>query len=338
MLAELAVNEPATFASLVATAKAALPATSTRPRPRSHGIRFDKGVLLTEGALSRAPGAHPAGTPRPYAEPVLENPRSPRVRAVAKLTKRSARQETGLFLLEGPQAAREALAYRPETVIEVFATPTAMERHADLRDAARDAGVEVVFTTEARARRDGRHRDAAGDRRGRAAVADLRPRRVRRIAPPGRDLRGGARSGQPRHDHPGRGCRGRRRRDPHRPHGRSVQPQGRPRHDGVALPPAGRGRRGPRERRRARARGGRARRRRRCRAAGTSSRARSLLAEPTAWLFGNEARGLDEESLALADLSLRLPIYGSAESLNLATAASVCLYETAFAQRAGAPS
>ncbi|MGB4780093.1 TrmH family RNA methyltransferase, partial [Microbacterium sp.] len=61
---------------------------------------------------------------------------------------------------------------------------------------------------------------------------------------------------------------------------------------------------------------------------------RALLREPTAWLFGNEARGLDEAALAHADLSLRLPIYGRAESLNLATAASVCLYETAFAQRA----
>ena len=88
------------------------------------------------------------GRGEPYAEDVLENPRSPRVRAVAKLTKRSARQETGLFLLEGPQAAREALAYRPDTVIEMFATPSALERHADLREAARDAGIEVVFTTE----------------------------------------------------------------------------------------------------------------------------------------------------------------------------------------------
>ena len=87
--------------------------------------------------------------PRPYADRVLENPRSPRVRAVAKLTKRSARQETGLFLVEGPQAAREVLAYRPDTVLEVFATPTAMERHADVRDAAREAGLDVVFTTEA---------------------------------------------------------------------------------------------------------------------------------------------------------------------------------------------
>ena len=80
---------------------------------------------------------------------MLENPRSPRVRAVAKLTKRSARQETGLFLLEGPQAAREALAYRPESVVELFATPTAMERHNDIRVAAREAGLDVVFTTEA---------------------------------------------------------------------------------------------------------------------------------------------------------------------------------------------
>jgi TrmH family RNA methyltransferase len=61
---------------------------------------------------------------------------------------------------------------------------------------------------------------------------------------------------------------------------------------------------------------------------------RDDLAGPTAWLFGNEARGLDDEAVALADLSLRLPIFGRAESLNLATAASVCLYESAFAQRA----
>ena len=80
---------------------------------------------------------------------MLENPRSPRVRAVAKLTKRSARQETGLFLLEGPQAAREALAYRPDTVVELYATPTAMERHQDVRDAARAAGLDIEFTTEA---------------------------------------------------------------------------------------------------------------------------------------------------------------------------------------------
>lgn len=61
---------------------------------------------------------------------------------------------------------------------------------------------------------------------------------------------------------------------------------------------------------------------------------RELLAQPTAWLFGNEARGLDDDSRALADLTVSVPIYGQAESLNLGTAASVCLYASAFEQRA----
>ena len=63
--------------------------------------------------------------------------------------------------------------------------------------------------------------------------------------------------------------------------------------------------------------------------------ARHLLAGPTAWLFGNEAWGLPDELLALADASIAVPIYGRAESLNLATAAAVCLYASAAAQRGG---
>jgi TrmH family RNA methyltransferase len=51
---------------------------------------------------------------------------------------------------------------------------------------------------------------------------------------------------------------------------------------------------------------------------------------PTAWLFGSEAHGLPEEVKAEADESLRVPIYGKAESLNLATAATVCLYASAW--------
>jgi TrmH family RNA methyltransferase len=54
---------------------------------------------------------------------------------------------------------------------------------------------------------------------------------------------------------------------------------------------------------------------------------------PTAWLFGNEAWGLPPETRALADDVVRVPIYGAAESLNLATAAAVCLYASARAQR-----
>jgi TrmH family RNA methyltransferase len=58
------------------------------------------------------------------------------------------------------------------------------------------------------------------------------------------------------------------------------------------------------------------------------------LSVPTAWLFGNEAWGLPEELLALADETVAVPIYGRAESLNLASAAAVCLYASAAAQRA----
>jgi RNA methyltransferase, TrmH family len=58
-----------------------------------------------------------------------------------------------------------------------------------------------------------------------------------------------------------------------------------------------------------------------------------LLARPTAWLFGNEAWGLPEEIAALADHRVRIPLHGRAESLNLATAAAVCLYASARAQR-----
>jgi TrmH family RNA methyltransferase len=58
-----------------------------------------------------------------------------------------------------------------------------------------------------------------------------------------------------------------------------------------------------------------------------------LLAAPTAWLFGNEAWGLPDELGALADHRVRIPIHGRAESLNLATAAALCLYASARAQR-----
>lgn len=57
------------------------------------------------------------------------------------------------------------------------------------------------------------------------------------------------------------------------------------------------------------------------------------LSSPTAWVMGNEAWGLPSEYLALADRSVAVPLYGHAESLNLATAAAICLYTSATAQR-----
>lgn len=59
------------------------------------------------------------------------------------------------------------------------------------------------------------------------------------------------------------------------------------------------------------------------------------LAAPVAWLFGNEAWGLPEPDLALADQMVAIDMWGQAESLNLSTAAAICLYATASAQRAG---
>ncbi len=57
------------------------------------------------------------------------------------------------------------------------------------------------------------------------------------------------------------------------------------------------------------------------------------LSRPTAWVMGNEAWGLPEADAALADALVAVPLRGRAESLNLATAAAVCLYETSTAQR-----
>jgi len=60
---------------------------------------------------------------------------------------------------------------------------------------------------------------------------------------------------------------------------------------------------------------------------------RGALSKPLAWLFGNEAHGLPTEALEAAELSVRVPILGRAESLNVAAAAAVCLYATARARR-----
>lgn len=264
---------------------------------------------------------------------MLENPRSPRVRAVAKLSKRTARQETGLYLLEGPQAAREVLAYRPDTVVELYATPSAWEKHQDIREIAEESGIEVIFAAEPVL-------DAMADTvtpQGIIAVARQAPTSVRDVfagAPRliviceevrdpgnlGTIIRAADAVGADAVVLTGRTV------DPYNP--KVVRATtGSLFHLPVAV---GADLAGTIER---------------ARGAGLRVIAadvggadflahRGTLAEPTAWVFGNEARGLDEDSLALVDMSLKLPIYGRAESLNLATAASVCLYESAFAQRA----
>lgn len=61
--------------------------------------------------------------------------------------------------------------------------------------------------------------------------------------------------------------------------------------------------------------------------------AEGKLSVPTAWIMGNEAWGLPAEDAQLADQVVSVPMWGAAESLNLSSAAAVCLYQSASAQR-----
>jgi TrmH family RNA methyltransferase len=265
---------------------------------------------------------------------MLENPRSPRVRAVAKLAKKAARAESGLFLLEGPQAVAEALTFRPQLVVELYATPSALERYTDIAETAVDAGVDVEFVTE-------EVLDSMADTvtpQGFVAVCHQFPTAVKDVfaASPrlvaileevrdpgnaGTIVRAADAAGADAVVFTGRTV------DLYNP--KVVRSStGSLFHLPVAV---GAELEDVLER---------------ARAAGLTvlaadvkgedlltARSEGVLARPTAWLFGNEARGLPDEQLALADRVVTVPIYGYAESMNLATAASVCLYESAFAQR-----
>jgi TrmH family RNA methyltransferase len=57
------------------------------------------------------------------------------------------------------------------------------------------------------------------------------------------------------------------------------------------------------------------------------------LSAPTAWLFGPEAHGLPIALAQLATHRVHIPMPGSAESLNVASAAAICLYQSARAHR-----
>ena len=51
------------------------------------------------------------------------------------------------------------------------------------------------------------------------------------------------------------------------------------------------------------------------------------LTEKCAWIFGNEGKGVSDEILAQADATVKIPMQGATESLNIAQAATVCLFE-----------
>ena len=265
---------------------------------------------------------------------MLDNPRSPRVRAVAKLAKKGARSETGLFLLEGPQAVAEALTFAPHLVIDLFATPTALERHADIARRASDADIDVEFVTEPVL-------DSMADTvtpQGFIAVCRQFPTALKDIFAAGprlvavlEEVRDPGNAGTIIRAADAAGA------DAVILTGRSVD---------LYNPKVVRSTTGSLFHLPVAVEATLDDVLRRAREAGLQAlaadikgdylldvRTAGVLAKPTAWVFGNEASGLSDDDLAAVDRAVSLPIYGQAESLNLATAASVCLYESAFALR-----
>ncbi|GIJ10165.1 RNA methyltransferase [Micromonospora andamanensis] len=265
---------------------------------------------------------------------MLFTPRTPRVVAARRLQRRRERDTTGRFLAEGPQAVREALG-RPGTVLELFGTPAALDRYADLAaTAARDDVPVSEVTDDAVAALAEtvapqglvavcQHLDVAltvalsRSPRLVAVLADIRDPgnagTVLRTA----DAAGATAvifTGDAVDPYNGKCVRASagslfhvdvvRERDPAatltaaRAAGLTVlAATGHGDDDLDALADAGR------------------------------------LAAPTAWLFGSEAHGLPAELAEAADARVRVPLHGRAESLNLAAAAAVCLYASARAQR-----
>jgi len=287
----------------------------------------------------------------------LRNPRSDRVRQVRALAGRSARSRTGRFLVEGPQAVREAVRFAPEHVVDVYLTEAAAERYPEIAGAARDAGLWLHETADdvlaamspdaqgvlAVARTwttslDDVLAGTAGERRDGAGPAPRLVALLAAVRDPGNAgavIRAADAAGadavvlavgsvEPFNPKVVRSTAGSLFHLPVvtgvttsdavaalRTSGLTVlAADGGGVHDLDDLSDRAAGvgsERGP-------------------------SRGPDLRA-PTAWLFGTEAQGLSDAELALADESVRVPIRGHAESLNLATAATVCLYASSRAQR-----
>ncbi|MFJ4921597.1 TrmH family RNA methyltransferase [Streptomyces sp. NPDC088725] len=271
--------------------------------------------------------------------PELISPRSPRVTAARRLAKRAFRSKEHRFLAEGPQAVREAVAHRGEdgqpALVELFTTPEAAERYADLLDAAREAGARVLYAPD----------DVVADLSDTVTPQGLLGV-CRFLDAPFEDvLKAGPRLVAVLSNVRDPGNAGTVLRcadaagadaviltdasvDLYNP--KAVRASvgslfHLPVAVGVPVEQAVQGLRDTGVRILA------------ADGAGDSDLDDELdagtMSGPTAWIFGNEAWGLPEETRALADAVVRVPIHGKAESLNLATAAAVCLYASARAQR-----
>lgn len=257
--------------------------------------------------------------------------RTPRVVAARRLTTRAGRQDAGRFLAEGAQAVTEALR-EPRPPHELFVTEAAAGRHAELVRQASAAGVTVSAIND----RAAQLLSETVTPQGIVAVCDTvdvplaealagRPRLVAvlaGIADPGNagsvirvaDAAGAGAvifAGDAVDPHNGKCVRASTGSVFHLPIARvkdMAEALAGCREAGLRVVAADG-------------------------AAGGTVDDPGVLGEPTAWLFGNEAHGLPAELIAAADEALRVPIYGAAESLNLSTAAAVCLYASARAHR-----
>ena len=258
---------------------------------------------------------------------MITSVRNPKVAAALKLHKRAFRERERAFLVEGPR--RSARRSRPRAASRRCSTRS-------LAPARRTRARRRRGDGPRQRRRDGaphRHGDPAGVRR-RGAVR-RRPAR-RPVRSPG--LRGaparGPRPGQ-RRDRAPLGRRRRRRRGRVLlVLGRRVQREDRAGLGGLAVPPAGRPRARHRRRRSTRCgRGG-------CASSRWTPTARATSTSRTCPIPSRSCsatrRGVcPKEIAALADATVRVPITGRAESLNLAAAATVCLFEWERQRREG---
>ena len=266
----------------------------------------------------------------PPGTPELISPRSPRVSAARRLARRNFRGKERLFLAEGPQAVREALAHDPPPR-ELFVTEAAAARHAELVERAHAGGIPIRAVTARAAAALSETATPQGivavcpalDVSLAAALAGA-PRLVAVLA----DIRDPGNAGTVLRSADAAGA------DAVVLAGGSVDPYNgktvRASAGSLFHLPVVRGAGLSDAVSAARAAGLTV-----LAADGTGERALTDLPElagPTAWLFGNEAWGLPAEIGALADARVRIPISPRAESLNLAAAAAVCLFASATAQ------